>query len=180
MDFLEITEKQYRKIWENHPLKSFLSAPEIGSLREKEGWNKYFVGMKKNNKIIAAAMLVSKKRKFSKYEFYSPRGFLIDYDNEEYLKEFTLKIKEYVKNKNGYILRIDPYLINKQRDIDGNIVEGGIDNSKVKQTLKKLGFKTVPDNNMEQVGWMFSLGLEGKTEQDILKEMKNILLMENT
>ena len=25
---------------------------------------------------------------------------------------------------------------------------------------------------MEQVGWMFSLGLEGKTEDQILKEMK--------
>ena len=35
MKFQEITEKEYRKFWENHPLKTFLSAPEISKLREK-------------------------------------------------------------------------------------------------------------------------------------------------
>ena len=36
----------------------------------------------------------------------------------------------------------------------------------------KLGFKKVLTENMEQVGWMFSLDLEGKTEDQIMKEMK--------
>ena len=34
MEFVELTEKEYRKFWENHPLKTFLSAPEISKLRE--------------------------------------------------------------------------------------------------------------------------------------------------
>ena len=37
----------------------------------------------------------------------------------------------------------------------------------------KLGFKKVPTENMEQVGWMFSLDLEGKDEEQIMKEMKS-------
>ena len=28
MEFVELTEKEYRKFWENHPLKTFLSATE--------------------------------------------------------------------------------------------------------------------------------------------------------
>ena len=172
MQFTELTEKEYRNFWENHPLKTFLSSPEIGKLRENEGWTKHFVGLKKNNNLVAATMLVSKKRRLSKYEFYSPRGFLMDFNDEKILDTFVKEIKNYVKKKNGYVLRIDPYIINKERDIDGNIVQGGIDNTKIIKKIEKLGFKKVKIENMEQVGWMFSLNLENKTEQEILKEMK--------
>ena len=172
MEFQEITEKEYRNYWENHPLKTFLSAPEISKLREKSGWNTYYVGIKENKKIIAAAMLLSHKRHFNKYEFYSPRGFLMDFENQELVSFFTQELKKYIKDKKGYILRIDPYVIYKQRDIDGNIVEGGINHEKVVEHLEFLGYKKVSVEEKEQVGWMFSLDLEGKTEEDILKEMK--------
>ena len=172
MDFVELTEKEYQKFWENHPLKTFLSAPKIAKLREKSNWKSYFVGVKENKKVVAAALLLSHKRKFNVNEFYSPRGFLLDYNNKELLTFFVEKVKEFAKSKNGYILRIDPYVIYKQRDINGDIVEGGEDNTHVVDHLKSLGFKKVKTENMEQVGWMFSLGLEGKTEEQILKEMK--------
>ena len=172
MEFLEITEEEYRVFWETHPLKTFLSAPEISKLREKSGWKTYFLGVRNEKKLIAATMVFAHKRHFGKYEFYSPRGFLLDFNNNELLSFFTNNIKKYIKEKNGYILRIDPYLIYKQRDIDGNIVEGGIDNSSVVDCLYNLGFKKVKTENMEQVGWMFSLDLKNKTEDDILKEMK--------
>lgn len=173
MEFIEIEEKEYRSFWEKHPLKTFLSAPEISKLREKSGWKTYFVGVKDKNKIVAAAMLVSHVRRFGKEEFYSPRGVLVDYNDLELFKFFLEEIKKFVKIHNGYIFRMDPYIIYKERDIDGNIVEGGIDNSNVVSFLEKFGFKKVPTNNMEQVGWMFSLGLEGKDENQILKEMKS-------
>ena len=172
MDFVELTEKEYQKFWENHPLKTFLSAPKIAKLREKSNWKSYFVGVKENKKVVAAALLLSHKRKFNVNEFYSPRGFMLDYNNKELLTFFVEKVKEFAKSKNGYILRIDPYVIYKQRDINGDIVEGGEDNTHVVDHLTSLGFKKVKTENMEQVGWMFSLGLEGKTEEQILKEMK--------
>lgn len=59
MKFQEITEKEYRTYWENHPLKTFLSAPEISKLREKSNWETSYVGVKKDKKIIAATMLLS-------------------------------------------------------------------------------------------------------------------------
>ena len=173
MEFVELTEKEYKKYWENHPLKTFLSAPEISQLRKKSNWDTYYVGVKEKNKIIAATMLLSHKRHFGKYEFYSPRGYLLDFNNKKLVDYFTNELKIFIKAKKGYIFRVDPYLIYKERDIDGNIVEGGVDNSKVVDNLYKLGFKKVPIENMEQVGWMFSLGLEGKNEEQIMKEMKS-------
>lgn len=172
MQFIEITKERYHKFWESHPLKTFLSAPEIGDLRKSSGWDVYYVGVEDNKKLVAAAMIVSHKRHFGKYEFYSPRGVLVDYENEELLHYFLDEIKKFVKKHHGYIFRMDPYVIYKERDIDGNIVEGGVDHSKVVSDLLKFGFKKVSIPNMEQVGWMFSLPLEGKTKEQILKEMK--------
>ena len=149
-----------------------MSAPKIAKLREQTNWKSYFVGVKENKKVIAATMLLSHKRKFNVNEFYSPRGFLLDYQNKELLDFFTNSVKEFVKSKKGYVLRIDPYVIYKQRDINGDIVEGGEDNTHVVKQLQELGFKKVLTKNMEQVSWMFSLDLEGKTEEEILKEMK--------
>ena len=172
MKFQEITEKEYREFWEKHPLKTFLSAPEIGKLRENAGWTIYYVGVKEGKKLLASTMLMSHKRHFGKEEFYSPRGFLLDFKNQELLDYFTSEVKKYVKEKNGYILRIDPYIIYKERDIDGNIVEGGVDNTDITEHLKQLGFRKVSIPETEQVIWMFSLDLEGKTEESLLKEMR--------
>ena len=143
MEFVELTEKEYKKYWENHPLKTFLSAPEISELRKKSNWDTYYVGVKEGKKIIAATMLLAHKRHFGKYEFYSPRGYLLDFNNKKLVDYFTNELKKYIKEKKGYIFRVDPYLIYKERDIDGNIVEGGVDNSKVVDNLYKLGFKKV-------------------------------------
>lgn len=172
MKFQEITEKEYSNFWENHPLKTFLSAPEISKLREKSGWETLYVGIKKEKKLVAASMILGHKRHFNKYEFYSPRGFLIDFKDTELVTFFTKELKNYLIDKKGYVLRIDPYIIFKERDIDGNIVEKGEDNSEIVNNLLKLGYKKLSIEEKEQVGWMFSLNLEGKTEEQILKEMK--------
>lgn len=173
MQFIEITEDEYRSFWKNHPLKSFLSASEIGKLRKSNGWNVSFVGVKIDKELVAACMLVSHLRHFGKYEFYAPRGPLFDYDNKELFTYFFTELKKYIKAHHGYIFRIDPYILFKERDIDGNLVPGGFDHSSIVSNLLSFGFKKVPNEQMEQVGWMFSLPLEGKTKEEIMKDMKS-------
>lgn len=170
MELKEIEKKIYQKYWNDSPYKTFLSAPEIALLREQEGWKSYFLGLYDEDKLVGATLLVAHPRHLNKVEFYAPRGFLVDYHNNKYLDSFVNLSREFVKQHKGYVLRIDPYLIYHERDIDGNIVEGGVDNSSVVEHLKTLGFKKVV--KPEQVTWMFSLDLEGKTKDDIMKEMK--------
>lgn len=172
MKFIEIEEEEYRVFWENHPLKTFLSAPEIGKLRQKSGWLVFYVGVKIKKELVAATMLVAHKRHFGKFEFYAPRGILIDYHDEKLCSFFFTEIKNFIKKQGGYIFRMDPYIIYKERDIDGNIVTDGVDNSFFVDYLLRVGFRRVADADMEQVGWMFSLPLEGKSKEQILKEMK--------
>ena len=155
MVFENITENEYEKFWNIYKNRCFLSSIEIGHLREKNSWHISYVGLKNNNKIIACAMLLFKKRHFNKYEYYAIRGPLIDYNNYDLLNIFFSELKKYIKNNNGYILRIDPYIIDYQRDIDGNIIKGGINNSKIITYLNKIGFKK--NNNDEQNNLLFTL-----------------------
>lgn len=170
MQFVEIKEEEFRKFLDSHPLKTFLQTPEIGQLREKEGWDLNYVAVKDKKKILCATMLVSKIRHFQKKEFYSPRGFLIDFNDQELLTFFVENLKKYIKEKNGYVLRIDPYVVYKERDIDGKIVEGGIDNTSIVENLLKLGFKK--KTPLEQIGWMFCLDLD-TTEEELMKKMRS-------
>ena len=171
MIFENITENEYEKFWNIYKNRCFLSSIEIGHLREKNSWHISYVGLKNNNKIIACAMLLFKKRHFNKYEYYAIRGPLIDYNNYNLLNIFFSELKKYIKNNNGYILRIDPYIIDYQRDIDGNIIKGGINNSKIITYLNKIGFKK--NNNDEQNNLLFTLNLKNKSIDQVLTEMKS-------
>ncbi len=173
MDFCTLTEEEFRKFWEKSDQKTFLQTPEIGHIREKAGWYVEYLGVKEGKKVVAATMMTSKIRHFGYKEFYAPRGLLVDYHNKELLSFFTKKLKAYVKKNKGYEFRIDPYVVNVERDINGDIVEGGVDNRDIQATLKHLGYKRVPKEDMEQVGWMYALDTKGKSEDDILKEMKS-------
>lgn len=171
MKIEELESNEYEKYISKNKYTTFYQKEYWGKLKKDGGWNYKLVGMKKNNKIVGATLLLFKNLPLGLKLFYSPRGFLIDYNDEELLKEFVLEIKEYVKKEKGFILKIDPYVEYKTRDIDGNIVEGGVDNSKVVENLKKLGFKHYgfnKDISKElQPRWMYVLDLKGKTEDEI-------------
>lgn len=171
MKIEELKSNEYEEYISKNKYTTFYQKEYWGKLKKDGGWNYKLVGMKKNNKIVGATLLLFKNLPLGLKLFYSPRGFLIDYNDEELLKEFVLEIKEYVKRENGFILKIDPYVEYKTRDIDGNIVEGGVDNSKVVENLKKLGFKHYgfnKDISKElQPRWMYVLDLKGKTEDEI-------------
>jgi len=141
MEFVELTEKEFRKFEQKHEIGNFYQTVEWGKLKEKNGWKYYFLGVKENKKIIGAALIL-KKNVLSKLSIlYSPRGFLINYNNTKLLKFFTSNIRKFAKKHNAIFVKIDPCLIYKQRDINGEVVSSGIDNSKVVDELKKLGYK---------------------------------------
>lgn len=169
MTFELLKEEEFRKFLDTHPLKNFMQTPEIGLLRQKSGWTVYYVGVLKGEEIIAASLLLSHPRKFGVLEFYAPRGLLVDYEDKEILSFFLSNLKDFIKSRKGYILRIDPYYIVRERDINGDVVKNGIDHSKGLANLYSLGFKKSLKN--EQISWSFSLDLDQELET-ILKNMR--------
>ena len=164
MQFEELNEEEFQQLLAGHPLRTFIQTPEMARVRQKLGYQAYYVGVKKDGKLLAATMMGARKTHFGFYEFYAPRGLLVDYEDKELLSFFTKSLKKYIQKKKGYVLRIDPYYITKERDIDGKIVPNGIDHSLGIQFLKEVGFQK-SNRLYQQFSLMFSMNLEKSAEE---------------
>lgn len=175
MIFRELNKEEFENYLKANNLTTFFQAPQMDEYSKIMGSEIYYVGVIENEKVIAATRMTSKKNKLGLKYFYAPRGFVLDYKNNELLSFFTKNIKKFIKKNRGYVLHIDPYIIYKSRDIDGNITDE-IDNTDIINNLKKLGYQhggfTTGYDLTNQVRWQFVLGLENKTEEDISKNMK--------
>ena len=174
MELVELTSKEFDKYAWSHEQGSFYQISDWGELKKKNGWVPHFLGLKDDKKLVAATLVLSKKTPIKKDMFYAPRGFLIDYKNFDLLKEFTTKIKEYAKKKGAIFIKIDPYISYQQRDLDGNVVEGGENNKDAFDNLVKLGYKHFGFNIMQdtlQPRWMFVTETKNTTVEEIMKNM---------
>ena len=176
MKLKEISFEELEKFSLTTDEATFHQTKGWAKLKEHNGWCHYVVGLyDEKGSLSSAALLLAKEVPIvKKYMFYSPRGFLIDYHNFELLREFTEKIKEFVKSKNGIFVKIDPYVMYKQRNINGDLVKDGIDNSDTVDNLKKLGYKHFGFNLMQdalQPRWMHTITVKDKTSDDLMKDM---------
>lgn len=171
MELKEITKKDFEDYAIKHPLYTFHQTAEWALLKEKNGWKHVYVGLLKNKKIIGSTLLLSKTTPIKKKMYYAPRGFLIDFNDEELVKEFTKEIRTYVKKNNGIFVKIDPTIVYKQRNAEGEIVENGINNSGLISFLKKIGYKHYglnKSNHKElQPRWVFVLPISDKKDDEI-------------
>ena len=174
MLFTELNEKEFEKFAYKNKEFSFHQTKEWANLKKYNGWNHVYVGLKDEGRIKAAALILIKQTPIKKKIFYSPRGFLIDYNDKDLLKNFTKEIKKYAKKHNALFVKIDPYVIYKERDMFGEIVENGIDNSKMIENLKELGYKHYGLNSKIekelQPRWIYVLNINNKTEEEILND----------
>lgn len=177
MQLYELSEPEFREFLNHHPLKTFLQTPEIAHLRKKNGWNIYYIGLKENNTIVAATMMMSSGNFFGKQVFYAPRGVLIDFENQELVTTFFKELKKYIQKHHGYVFKMDPYYELLERDIDGLPVKGGFDHSNALEYLKKIGFIKKPSS--EQMAWLFVLDIQNKSIEELKKgfrpSTKNVL-----
>lgn len=165
MELKELTKKEFDQFALNHPLGSFQQTSSWGRFMEGDKFHAYYVGGFIKEKMVGASLLLSYERKKDKERlFYAPRGFLIDYKNEELLKEFTEEVKKFIIEKHGVFLKIDPYILVRDRDSEGNIIEGGVYNDFVEVNLTNANFIKV--NDRIQPKWLSRINLKEKTIDD--------------
>ena len=177
MKLVNLSSEEFKKFADVHPQITFHQTKEWAKLKKVNGWDSYYVGLEDNKKIVAGALLLAKTVPIIKKKmFYSPRGFLIDYNNFDLLKEFTLEIKKYVKEKGGIFVKIDPYVEYQERDNNGDIVDNGYNNKTSVENLKKLGYKFFGFNLMQdtlQPRWMHVIEIDGRNEEEVQKDMES-------
>lgn len=145
MKFVENIEKEkYEDFVKNHKSKShFLQSYAWGEFSKKcKGYIPYYVGLENdNNELVATALLLEKKLPMGYSRFYSPRGFVIDFYDKELLTEFVKNIKSFVKKHKGIFIKIDPDIIWRKEDYNGNEIPLDNNPKEIFESLKSLGFK---------------------------------------
>jgi len=177
MKLVNLSKEEFKKFADKHPQITFHQTEEWANLKKINGWDSYYVGLKDDNKIVAGALLLAKRVPIIKKKmFYSPRGFLIDYNNFDLLKEFTIELKKFVKENGGIFVKIDPYVEYQEHDNDGNVIEDGYNNKEAVENLKSLGYKFYGFNLMQdtlQPRWMHVIEIDGRTEEEVQVDMES-------
>lgn len=138
----ELNKEEYLSFTNNHNTH-FLQSFEWGELSKTRGYTPYYLGLIDKNKIVATALLLKKDLLFGYSYFYIPRGYTIDYNNLELVKEFTMKIKEFCKARKAIFFRIDPDIKYQTIDDNANLIEGE-NNYQLVEYLVNIGFKRRP------------------------------------
>ena len=178
MKLEKITKEEFKKFADNHPQITFYQTEEWANLKKTNNWTAHYVGLKNENKnIVAGAMILAKSLPIIKKKmFYSPRGFLIDYNDKKLLEEFTKEIKKYIKKEKGIFVKIDPNVEYQEHDNDGKIVENGYNNKQANKNLIDLGYKFFGFNLMQdtlQPRWMHVIETKNRTLEDVEKDMES-------
>ena len=140
MKLIKLNKKDFKNFADKHPQITFHQTEEWANLKKVNNWQAHYIGLENDNdEIVAGAMILSKTLPIIKKKmFYSPRGFLIDYNDKKLLETFTNELKKYIKKEQGIFVKIDPFVEYQEHDNDGNIVKDGYNNKSAVENLKKL------------------------------------------
>ena len=141
MEIVQILKEEFDEFAENFPNKNFYQTSSYGMLMDRHNFDDYYLALKDESGNIKAATLILINKVFIGYKWgYCPRGFLIDFNDFSLVETFTKLLKEFLNRRNFMFIKIDPYIINKSRDRNGN-EDGKIDNSNIIDNLKSLGYE---------------------------------------
>lgn len=178
MKLKKLTKKEFKTFADKNPEITFHQTEEWANLKKVNNWDAHYIGLENDNKkIVAGALLLSKTLPIIKKKmFYSPRGFLIDYNDKDLLKKFTEEIKNYAKKENAIFIKIDPFVEYQEHDNNGDIVKDGYNNKEAVENLKSLGYKFFGFNLMQdtlQPRWMHVIETKDRTLDDVMKDMES-------
>lgn len=178
MKLKKLSKKEFKTFADKNPEITFHQTEEWANLKKVNNWDAHYIGLEDDNKkIVAGALLLSKTLPIIKKKmFYSPRGFLIDYNNKELLKKFTEEIKKYAKTENAIFIKIDPFVEYQEHDNNGDIIKNGYNNKEAVENLKSLGYKFFGFNLMQdtlQPRWMHVIETKDRNLDDVMKDMES-------
>lgn len=171
MTFQELNPSEFMEFVNSRKEKNFFQTIYTYNRLKNNKIDCYLVGVKENNKIIAASLIAKTNHSFlGKFTYEAYKGFILDYENKELLKFMTEEVKKFLKSKNALRLIIDPYIPAVSRDMDANITSE-FDNRYIKKYLEDIGY--IYNENGNQVKWCYCLDINGKSAEELFNEFRS-------
>lgn len=147
MRIITLTEEEFNNFSNKHKYNTYYQSSLYAQFaKDNDQYNIHYLGyVDDNNKLIGASLMLYKSL-FWGYKFaYSPRGFLIDYENTNIVDEVTRELKALLKKQKFIFITIDPLIVASERDKNGKIVQFNNNVNRILSTFK--------NNNYEHFGF---------------------------
>lgn len=108
MNIVELKNEDYDLFMKCVSDSSFTQMRKWGEFKAKHNWKQELLGLYSSGKLLAVAQILYKKVRGTKYKLaYCSGGYNLI--SKEYEQIFNKKLTAYLKNKNCFVLKIDPY-----------------------------------------------------------------------
>ena len=102
MKFVELNDKEFMEFVNSRAEKNFFQTIMMKERLKKDNLEVYLVGVKKDNKVVAASLIAETGHTFmGKRSFEAYKGFILDYHDEKLVKFMTEEVKNFLNKKNG-------------------------------------------------------------------------------
>lgn len=135
----ELTNEEFSTFTSNFPYKTFYQTPEYAFVMNHEKNEAFFLGLVDDNYILAASLVIVEKRNGFKYA-YTPRGYLIDFNDYNLVEEFTKQLKDFLGKKDIVAFRINPMIIKNIYNQKKEIIYKSKHYDSIFEQLIKLGY----------------------------------------
>lgn len=173
----ELTNDEFDEFSKNYNISTVYQTSQYALTMNNQDYDSILLGLVDSNNNIQAAtlILITNNRKF-KFA-YSPRGYLIDYRNEELVTLFTSFIKEYLNKNNVVTLKINPPIFKtiyyiKENNIYKNNYYDHILNFLISLGYKHLGYNSYFEGIRPRFEAVINLESD---EKDIFNNLKREL-----
>lgn len=149
MQIILLDEVRFDQFAMSHPNSNYYQSSFYGRLMTKRGYNSYYLGFTDDSGELRAAtlMLVKNEQNDKRKMGYAPRGFLIDWHDNELVKNFTEALKDFLSKRNFTYVKVDPMVVYKEHNPDGSEKTQGESNLSLVQKLQSYGYIHMGYNN---------------------------------
>lgn len=117
MKIVELSNSQFDEYSKLHPLSNYCQTSKYALVMTEYGYNYDYIGLiDDQERIQAAALIITKKIKGNIKYGYSPKGFLVNYYNPSLIKEFFKLLTNHYKKKDFVFIKFNPEIIIGETD----------------------------------------------------------------
>ena len=146
MEIKLLTNAEFLEFSKKFKPSSIYQTIEYAFTMQQQGYEAMFVGLIDDNYLKAASLILVNKINGFKYGI-APRGFLIDYNDDELVVNFTRLIKKFLGKRDIVAVKINPMIIRKIYDSNGRTIFSNNVYESTYQKLIKLGYFHLGYNN---------------------------------
>ena len=146
MEIKLLTNAEFLEFTKKFQPSSIYQTIEYAFTMQNQGYDAMFVGLMDGSYLKAASLILVYKVNGFKYGI-APRGFLIDYNDDELVANFTRLIKKFLGKRDIVAVKVNPMIIRSIYDSSGKTIFSNNFYESTFQKLTKLGYFHLGYNN---------------------------------